>query len=334
MADVFICYSTYHPAYAYVVEDILRANNYTWFRDQLGIRPAAEWVPDIDKGIREATVLVAFVTREAIKSREVKREIALAQSLNKPCLPLVMERIRNVGSSLAKLGLDKRQAIDFSREHGLVTGTRNLLDALQRETDTWTPLAQEIVRLGHFSPKVRTRAVETLGESRDLRVLAPLLDAFEDESDPHVEAAYARQMVFFDDVRAVRLLLNNRNSVFPTVARPPHPQEVLQQMRDLYPATEAHLIEVLETTEDERQKMATAQFISINGNFGPHAQAVGFETLVRIANESDTIENRDMALHCITYTGHPDARRVLEEMRDNATTQNLREFIEERLKSF
>lgn len=252
MAGVFICYSTKHPVYAYLLEDAIR-DRFTWFRDQRDLPPGEEWEKYINKEIQQATVLVVIVTEEAIASSQVKREINVAKSFNKPCVSVVMERLQSKGASLSALGLDERQAIDFVPENGLNAGFEQLLNALDRLTDTWAPIEKNIQRLGHFSWIVRQQAVIDLAEKGDIRALDSLIESFEVEDSNDVKQAIVLGMEHFDDERTMKVILSE---FAPRIGT--NYKDMLNRKLARFPATEGYLVASLPRIGDESLRLSLA----------------------------------------------------------------------------
>ena len=60
-----------------------------WYDD--GIPPAEEWQNEIAQKIMESSMLVVFLSPNAVSSSYVNREIQFALSENKPILPIFLE---------------------------------------------------------------------------------------------------------------------------------------------------------------------------------------------------------------------------------------------------
>lgn len=79
-----------------------------------GIPGGAEWAATIEARIRSCGFLLVFLTREAVASKHVRREVKFADKLDKPIVPVLLEPV-DLGGGLDML-LSQYQMLD-SRDH-------------------------------------------------------------------------------------------------------------------------------------------------------------------------------------------------------------------------
>jgi formylglycine-generating enzyme required for sulfatase activity len=89
MAHVFISYSKQNKDYARKLADHLISQGFdVWIDDQ--IEPSDEWFKRIVKGIRECDAFLVIMSKESGTSRWVEREVMLADELQKPMFPVLL----------------------------------------------------------------------------------------------------------------------------------------------------------------------------------------------------------------------------------------------------
>jgi CheY-like chemotaxis protein len=93
-----------------------------------GIVGGSQWEAEITKALAQADICLVAMTPNAVRSDYVKREIAMARSMNKLVIPLVMEAI-SLPDDLETLGVADLQYINFTR-YGYAKGLAQLTAAL------------------------------------------------------------------------------------------------------------------------------------------------------------------------------------------------------------
>jgi hypothetical protein len=94
MAHVFISYSKKNEPVAKELCAALEKNALTcWFawRD---IQPGTTWPEAIPKAIADSTLMIVLISREAVGSKQVARELEVADSYNVPFLPVCLDQAR------------------------------------------------------------------------------------------------------------------------------------------------------------------------------------------------------------------------------------------------
>jgi len=89
MSHIFISYSKQNKEYARKLTDNLLSLGFdVWIDDQ--IEPSEEWFKRIVKGVRECAAFLVIMTPESGASRWVEREVMLADELQKPMFPILL----------------------------------------------------------------------------------------------------------------------------------------------------------------------------------------------------------------------------------------------------
>lgn len=322
MADTFICYSTRHPVYAELIEQRISASGNSSFRDKPNLPGGLGWVESIDQAIEATTVVVVILTQEALASEQVLREISLALSLNKPIIPLIMGKVENTDTALKSLGLGDIQAINFP-DLGLSEALARFDSDLRRELDTWAPIQQVIDKLGHFSWKARSKAVIDLIASNDTRVLDALAEALAVEDSNEVKDTIVRGMEYFDDPRAIDIILDE----FTLRGFGVEVGAALDRMLDRFSTTEQYLIDGLEKINDDFRKEDWAfRFCALGSEL---CRDVGLQTLIILAKSSTDEGIRARARNHIFASRHPRTQEVFQEMLQDESNTLVRRDIEQ-----
>lgn len=93
MSDVFICYSSSDRKAALALVERLRADGISVWIDQGGIDAAAKWGKEIVRGITECKAVIVLLSRTAVDSHNVAKEISLASEEKKHILPIDLETV-------------------------------------------------------------------------------------------------------------------------------------------------------------------------------------------------------------------------------------------------
>jgi TIR domain len=90
-AHVFVSYSHKDRSYVDALVAFMRSVDIAVWTDH-GIGPGARWEHEIEKQIRDCAAFVPVMSASSKAARWVKREVRLAQTLDKPILPLLLEK--------------------------------------------------------------------------------------------------------------------------------------------------------------------------------------------------------------------------------------------------
>jgi hypothetical protein len=97
MAQIYISYSQNNQDVAKKIRNALEALGHTIWLDDPDIEFDRSLAEQLERGLREAEIVVALLSPSSVKSRTVRREIALAKSLEKTIIPVLVEPLPNVG---------------------------------------------------------------------------------------------------------------------------------------------------------------------------------------------------------------------------------------------
>lgn len=109
----FISYSRSTPFLGESMKALIEANGYGAWLDLDDIPGGALWEKKIFEAVEQSFVMVLIVTRPALQSQWIRREIEVAKQQNREIVPLIFERLDSVDDSLKQLGISEYQAIDF-----------------------------------------------------------------------------------------------------------------------------------------------------------------------------------------------------------------------------
>lgn len=103
MADVFVSYAAEDGEVArYVAQGIAREGYEVWYYQEHGQTPGADYLDNIGEGVRQARVVVLFVSASAIASPQCNSEAQIAWEESKEVIPLLS------GLSFQELKADKK----------------------------------------------------------------------------------------------------------------------------------------------------------------------------------------------------------------------------------
>jgi hypothetical protein len=102
MGQVYISYSQNHKEAARRIRDALEAWGHTVWMDDPDELFDQDRAEQLESGLREAQILVALLSPSSVKSRTVRREIAIAKSQGKDIIPVLVEPLPSVTESSAK----------------------------------------------------------------------------------------------------------------------------------------------------------------------------------------------------------------------------------------
>jgi WD40 repeat protein len=113
MAGVFISYSRHDKDFADYIAEELRQRDFEVFIDYQRLLGGESWVERLGHEIDKREYVVFILSRRSVRSEWVQDEIAYARRLNKPIIPVIMERIKD--SDWSKFFfLVRREHIDFT----------------------------------------------------------------------------------------------------------------------------------------------------------------------------------------------------------------------------
>lgn len=208
MTDFFISYSTIHPIYVEMIENVINQEGFTYWRDRNNLIGGGDWKPAIEKGIQESHVIIVIITSEAVESTIVKYEVEFAKSLHKPRIPLIFSKYDNITVPLSILGLSDKQAINYP-EFGLVVANEKLRKCLWEFGNQWKPIQENIDKLNHYSEHVRESALLYLGDTNDFRVIPYVLGALRDEDSTKNQRVIYQILGNFESEVVITKLIEN-----------------------------------------------------------------------------------------------------------------------------
>lgn len=95
--DIFISYSTTNLDWAEGVCQLLESNGYTVWMAPRDIAPGASWGAEIVRGINEARLMLLLLSSASNHSRQVAREVQLADAAQLPMIPILLEAVKPEG---------------------------------------------------------------------------------------------------------------------------------------------------------------------------------------------------------------------------------------------
>jgi hypothetical protein len=228
MVQIFISYSRKDFEFADRLDADLRNQGFQVWMDRSNIHGGELWKEAILKGLASSVVIQVLVSRNSLKSSAVLDEIKIALADAKVVIPLLIEKLDNVVSSLRELGLDTNQAIDFA-DLGYEKGYDKLIKAL----DFWTyPENLKNDLLPYLPRPARLHALDKVAKNfdafRNHLVLATLLETLRIETDHHVGTYLTNLIGRFKSPWAVEILLATYPIILRRMAatRPPSPSDV------------------------------------------------------------------------------------------------------------
>jgi hypothetical protein len=102
--DIFISYSTVNSDWAAGVCQLLESNEYTVWMAPRDISPGATWGAEIVRGIQDCRLMLLLLSSASNHSRQVAREVELADSAQVPIIPVLLEAIKPEGDFLYFIG--------------------------------------------------------------------------------------------------------------------------------------------------------------------------------------------------------------------------------------
>jgi hypothetical protein len=102
--DIFLSYSTANSDWAEGVCQLLESDGHTVWMAPRDIAPGSTWGAEIVRGINDARLMLLLLSSASNHSRQVAREVQLADSAQLPIIPVLLEAIKPEGDFLYFLG--------------------------------------------------------------------------------------------------------------------------------------------------------------------------------------------------------------------------------------
>lgn len=131
-ARLFISYSRRDQDVARRLCDALAARGRALWVDWEGIPPSAEWLAEIEQGIRSADAFVFMLSPDSLRSEVCGQELAVALALNKRLVPLV---VREAGETPIPPELAQRNWIFLRATDDFDSGLAALIEAVDTDLD-------------------------------------------------------------------------------------------------------------------------------------------------------------------------------------------------------
>ena len=118
MKKIFVSYSRADGGdFADHIQEHYEKDGHQVFVDFSDIKPGEDWSESIRNSIAESDIVVVIVTRSALKSSEVEKEVLEARKQNKIIIPC---RYRGILWTDLKWDLNKLQGFDFDNKNSLI----------------------------------------------------------------------------------------------------------------------------------------------------------------------------------------------------------------------
>jgi hypothetical protein len=175
MRQIFISYSRKDQSKVDFTCQLLEQHGFSniWI-DRNAIRGGSKWREEIVNGIRDSDYFIIFISSHSIQSRQVRKELDVADDYEKRIIPVKIEEGINIPASM-QLQIAGLQIIEF--ENNNEKDIKCLIDALEVEYQNETHPPSAISTSGPFILKMTKTQFEKelekfiLGES--LPVLNP-----------------------------------------------------------------------------------------------------------------------------------------------------------------
>ena len=179
---IFISYSHSTPFFAESIKSLLEEKGYSVWLDLADIHGGEAWKNKILRSLQNARIVVVIVTRQALSSQWVAREIEIAKELKRFIIPVLMERMDN-DKALAKLKISDFQGIDFVN---------------QRKQNAEKALLQAIKNYFSNSPDIAPliRKLKTSNKSELLYTIQQLTSV---KAPPQIIGSYLQPFLRDDD---------------------------------------------------------------------------------------------------------------------------------------
>lgn len=102
--DIFISYSTENADWANALCELIESNGFHCWMAPRDICPGANWGAEIVRGINEAKLMMLLLSTASNHSRQVAREVQLADSAQLGIIPILLEAIQPEGDFLYFIG--------------------------------------------------------------------------------------------------------------------------------------------------------------------------------------------------------------------------------------
>ena len=137
MKKIFVSYSRADGGdFADHIQEHYERDGHQVFVDFSDIKPGEDWSESIRNSIAESDIVVVIITRSALKSLEVEKEVLEARKQNKIIIPC---RYRGISWTELKWDLNKLQGFDFDNKNSLI---RQLDEIIFSENRSAVPSSQ------------------------------------------------------------------------------------------------------------------------------------------------------------------------------------------------
>jgi len=162
--QVFVSYSRGTPYFAENIKSFLESNGLAVWLDLDDIPGGAVWEQTIIDAVEESFVVIVVVTRQALGSQWISREIEVAKQQKRSIIPLIMERMDNLDEALKKLGVAGFQYIDFVRQRK-IGAEDQLLKTIERNRENWSSVIPAIQKLKSDSKVEQIFGIKQIGKA-------------------------------------------------------------------------------------------------------------------------------------------------------------------------
>jgi HEAT repeat protein len=212
MRHVFISYCREDSDFAQILEEKIKAAEFTTWRD-LDVRAGWDWRSEIDDGIKDAVAVVVVMSPQSAQSVYVSYEWAFALGAGVPVIPVLL----NLTYSAFHPRLSTIQGLEFSASRPwdkLLASLKEIAAAERpftvRVTRDAPPAVQQAARsLDSVDSKERESAIQTLGQMNHPTAVEALIEALRHPTQ-QVRLQAAVQLIGFHDARAVPVLLESQ----------------------------------------------------------------------------------------------------------------------------
>jgi tetratricopeptide (TPR) repeat protein len=138
---IFVSYSRADGGdFADHVQEHYEKDGHQVFVDLSDIKPGEDWSESIQNSIADSDIVVVIVTRSALKSSEVEKEILEARKQNKIIIPC---RYRGISWTDLKWDLNKLQGFEFDNKNSLIRQLDEIIFSENRSAVLSSPLPED-----------------------------------------------------------------------------------------------------------------------------------------------------------------------------------------------
>ena len=163
MKKIFVSYSRADGGdFADHIQEHYERDGHQVFVDFSDIKPGEDWSESIRNSIAESDIVVVIVTRSALKSSEVEKEVLEARNQNKIIIPC---RYRGISWTDLKWDLNKLQGFDFDNKNSLIRQLDEIIFGENRSAVPSSPPPED-------EGGKKTASHYILGSKRSKRIIA------------------------------------------------------------------------------------------------------------------------------------------------------------------